>query len=113
MPKPTKAPKTRPRASVRPPKKKASEAALKALEQKMEARERGNGADVQLRSTATARQGTLTEPYVRRDGESTRAATIHFLAELHDKLRLSAVQERLPISRIVNMAVENYYADQA
>ena len=134
----------RPRAIPRSPRRApVNEQAVRALEQRLEAEEAGGVvapqnvslppappapplqaavpvqpsppvADHKLASLQ-ARQGTMSRPYIRRDGRSTRATTIHFPVELHQKLKLLAAAQtdhRATISEIVTEAVQHWLAQR-
>ena len=58
------------------------------------------------------RTGNLQVPYVRKDGTQTRAATIHFLCEVHDGLRVEAARSRRSIADIVNEVTAQWLLDR-
>lgn len=71
------------------------------------------GAAVELPAVIRGpRTGNLQVPYVRKDGTQTRAATIHFLCEVHDGLRIEAARSHRTIADIVNEVAAQWLLDR-
>jgi len=106
-------PKVKPRAVPRKSKPKVSEQKVRALEAKLEAEEHelSGVARPQARGSASlqARQGTVAEPYTRRDGQQTRSTTVHFPVDLHHRLKVAAADTNRKISEIVAEAVDQWW----
>jgi hypothetical protein len=60
------------------------------------------------RTRPVTRQGTKESPHIRADGIATRATSIHFPVEVHQKLRMAAAATERHLSDIVTEAVTTW-----
>lgn len=112
--------KSIPKVTIRKPTVAPPESAVRALEERQEARQASPAgaraselASSQAGELPARRSATKADPYVRKDGTATRGTTVYLPIDLADRLRQFAFARDRKQSDVVAAALEQYLEGEA